>query len=313
MNKEEAIFVAGHQGLVGSAILRALRRRGFTNLLTRTRAELELTNQADVQSFFAQTRPSYVFVAAAKVGGIHANSTYPAEFIYSNLQVETNCIDAAWRNGVKKLLFLGSSCVYPRMAPQPIREEYLLSGPLEPTNEWYAIAKIAGIKLCQAYRRQYGFNAISAMPTNLYGPGDNFHPENAHVLPALMLRLHEAKLRGDPSVVIWGTGTPWREFLHVDDLADACLLLMERYEQEETINIGAGVDLTIAELVALLKRVIGYSGEIVFDHSKPDGMMKKLLDVSKITALGWQPTISLERGVQETYAWFLDQGGQVRR
>ncbi|MEO5339409.1 MAG: GDP-L-fucose synthase [Magnetococcus sp. MYC-9] len=312
MNKQDAVFVAGHQGLVGSAIVRSLRRHGFNNLLTRTRAELELTHQAAVLDFFDEARPAYVVMAAAKVGGIHANSTYPADFIYSNLQVEINCIDAAWRSGVKKLLFLGSSCVYPRMAPQPIKEEYLLSGPLEPTNEWYAIAKIAGIKLCQAYRRQYGFDAISAMPTNLYGPGDNFHPENSHVLPALIRRLHEAKERQDPSVTIWGTGTPWREFLHVDDLADACLFLLEHYEQEEAINIGTGSDLTIADLVDLLKRVIGYPGEILFDRSKPDGMMKKLLDVSKMTALGWRPTISLEQGVRETYAWFLDQCGNVR-
>ncbi|MBF0460637.1 MAG: GDP-L-fucose synthase [Magnetococcales bacterium] len=313
MNKQDVIFVAGHQGLVGSAILRCLQRHGFANLLTKTRAELDLTNQAAVQAFFARERPTHVFMAAAKVGGIHANSTYPADFIYSNLQVQTNCIHAAWQSGVQKLLFLGSSCIYPRLAPQPMKEEYLLTGSLEPTNEWYAIAKIAGIKLCQAYRRQYGFNAICAMPTNLYGPGDNFHPENAHVLPALLRRLHEAKERRAPTVVVWGTGSPRREWLHVDDLAEACLFLMAHYEQEEIINVGSGQDLTIAELAVLLKRVVGYAGEVVFDPSKPDGMLKKLLDVSRMTALGWQPKIDLETGVREVYTWFVGQSGQVRR
>lgn len=313
MNKNDSIFVAGHLGLVGSSIVRCLQRHGFDNLLTRTRAELDLTDQAAVRTFFDVERPKYVFVAAAKVGGIHANNSYPAEFIGTNLQIQTNCIDAAWRSHVTKLLFLGSSCIYPRAAPQPIKEAYLLTGPLEPTNEWYAIAKISGIKMCQAYRRQYGFNAISAMPTNLYGPGDNFHLENAHVLPALMRRFHEAKERGDPSVAIWGSGKPRREFLHVDDLAEASLFLMENHESEEFVNLGVGADVTIAELVSLIRDVVGYPGKLVFDTSKPDGMMKKQLDVSKITGLGWQARISLEEGIKGTYAWFLENLDEIRR
>lgn len=313
MNKQDPIFIAGHQGLVGSAITRCLRQRGFHHLLTKSHAALDLTDQAAVRAFFAETKPAYVFMAAAKVGGIHANATYPADFIYNNLQIQAHCIDAAWRNGAKKLLFLGSSCIYPKMAPQPIREEYLLTGPLETTNEWYAVAKIAGIKLCQAYRRQYGFNAISVMPTNLYGPEDNFHLENAHVLPALMRRLHEAKERQDPTVTIWGTGTARREFLHVDDLADACLFLMEQYEQEELINVGTGVDSTIAELALLLKQIVGYPGELLFDHTKPDGTMRKWLDVSKMAALGWQPSRTLEAGLAETYQWFLNHVDERRQ
>ena len=313
MNQQETVFVAGHKGLVGSAIVRALRRHGFENILTQTRAELELTNQAAVHAFFSAQRPDYVFMAAAKVGGIHANSTYPAEFIYENLQVQNNCIDAAWKNATKKLLFLGSSCIYPRSAPQPMQEKFLLSGPLEPTNEWYAIAKIAGIKTCQAYRKQYGFNAISAMPTNLYGPGDNFHLENAHVLPALMRRFHEAKERSDPTLTIWGTGTPRREFLHVDDLAEACLFLMDHYEDDEFINVGIGSDVTIAELASTLKQVVGFTGEILFDTNKPDGMMRKLLDVSKMTSLGWQSKISLPDGIQNTYDWFLQHKKTFRQ
>ena len=313
MNKNNPIFVAGHRGLVGSAIVRCLRQHGFNNILTRTRAELDLTNQAAVRAFFDVERPHYVFMAAAKVGGIHANSTYPAEFIYDNLQVQTHCIDAAWQSGVKKLLFLGSSCIYPRLAPQPMKEEHLLSGPLEPTNEWYAIAKIAGIKMCQAYRRQYGFNAISAMPTNLYGPEDNFHLENAHVLPSLMRRLHEAKACDDPMMTVWGTGTPRREFLHVDDLANACLFLMENYEHEDIVNVGVGTDVSIAELASLLQQTVGYSGKIKFDHAKPDGMMKKLLDVSKMSALGWQARIPLENGIKDTYRWFLEYLERVRQ
>ncbi|MBF0401201.1 MAG: GDP-L-fucose synthase [Magnetococcales bacterium] len=307
MNKQDPIFIAGHRGLVGSAILRCLQRHGFQNLLTKTRQELDLTDQAAVRDFFAANRPAYVFMAAAKVGGIHANNSYPADFIYDNLQIQTQCIDAAWRSGARKLLFLGSSCIYPKLAPQPFKEESLLTGPLEPTNEWYAVAKIAGIKLCQAYRRQYGFDAITAMPTNLYGPGDHFHTENSHVFPALMHRFHEAKLRQDPSVVIWGSGQPRRELLHVDDLADACLFLMENYSEEETINVGAGTDLTIMELVDLLKQVVGYQGEVQFDLSKPDGMMKKLLDVSRMTAMGWRPSRALAEGAEETYRWFLEQ------
>ena len=313
MNKNASIFVAGHQGLVGSAIVRCLKQHGFDNILTRSRAQLDLTDQVAVRVFFDIERPQHVFMAAAKVGGIHANSTYPADFIRDNLQVQTNCIDAAWQSGVKKLIFLGSSCIYPRLAPQPMREEHLLSGALEPTNEWYAIAKIAGIKMCQAYRRQYGFNAISAMPTNLYGIGDNFHLENAHVLPSLMRRFHEAKQRNDPRVAVWGTGTPRREFLHVDDMASACLFLMENYDGEEIINVGVGADVSIAELASLLKQVVGYKGEIMFDSSKPDGMMKKLLDVAKLSALGWRSKISLEDGIRNTYRWFVEHLGETRK
>lgn len=313
MNKNDLIFVTGHHGLVGSAIVRSLKQHGFSNLVTRTRSELDLTNQAAVRAFFEDTKPQHVFMAAARVGGIHANSTYPADFIHDNLQVQTHCIDAAWKSGVKKFIFLGSSCIYPRLTPQPMKEEHLLSGPLEPTNAWYAIAKIAGIKMCQAYRRQYGFHAISAMPTNLYGPGDNFHPENAHVLPALMRRFHKAKERQDPTVTIWGTGTPRREFLHVDDLADACLFLMQQYDDEEIINVGVGTDVTIAHLVSLIQQTVGYEGEILFDHDKPDGMMKKRLDVSKMSALGWHAKTPLEEGIKETYAWFLEHRETLRQ
>jgi len=304
MNREDEIFVAGHAGLVGSAIVRRLRSEGYYNLLLRSHKELDLTRQADVEAFFAQTRPKYVFLAAAKVGGIQANNTYPAEFLRINLQIQTNVIDAAYRYGVRKLLFLGSSCIYPRLAPQPIREEYLLTGPLEPTNEWYAIAKIAGIKMCQAYWRQYGFRAISIMPTNLYGPGDNFSLENSHVLPALIRKFHEAKTSGQSEVVVWGTGTPRREFLHVDDLADAALFLMQRYESEELINVGVGADISIMELARLIAGVVGFEGKIVLDPSRPDGTPRKLLDVSKLTSLGWRARIPLEEGIRQTYEWF---------
>jgi GDP-L-fucose synthase len=307
MNKDARIFVAGHAGLVGGAIVRGLRAEGFHDLITRTRAELDLTRQQPVEDFFARERPEYVFLSAARVGGIHANNTYPADFIRDNLQLQTNVIVAAREHGVRKLLFLGSSCIYPRLAPQPMREDYLLTGPLEPTNEWYAVAKIAGIKLCQAYRRQYGFNAISAMPTNLYGPGDNFHPENSHVLPALMRRLHEAKLRGDARVTIWGTGTPRREFLHVDDLARACVFLMRNYDGEELLNVGVGTDVSIRELAGMIAKVTGFGGEVDTDPSRPDGTPRKLLDVSKIEALGWRAQIPLEEGLRQTYAWFLAQ------
>ncbi len=306
MNKDASIFLAGHQGLVGSAIERCLKQNGFTNVITRQRNELDLTDQACVGDFFAREQPEYVFVAAAHVGGIHANSTYPADFIRINLQIQTNVIDNAYRSGVKKLLFLGSSCIYPKESPQPIREESLLAGPLEPTNLWYAVAKIAGIKMCQAYRRQYGMNTISVMPTNLYGPRDNFHLDNAHVIPALMHRFHLAKERGDATVTVWGSGRPRREFLYVDDLADACLFLMENYEDEEVINVGVGEDVAIADLAALLKDVVGYRGEIVLDTSKPDGVMSKLLDVSRINALGWKPKTPLADGLVESYRWFLD-------
>jgi GDP-L-fucose synthase len=312
MNKEDPIFVAGHAGLVGGAIVRRLRQDGFNNLVLRTRRELNLTRQADVDGFFAQVRPAYVFLAAAKVGGIHANNSYPADFLRDNLQIQTNIIDSAWRHGVRKLLFLGSSCIYPKLAPQPMPEECLLTGPLEPTNEWYAIAKIAGIKMCQAYRRQHGFRAISLMPTNLYGPGDNFSLENSHVLPALIRKFHEAHTRGESEVVVWGTGTPRREFLHVDDLADASVFLMQKYESDQLINVGVGSDLSILELAELVARVVGFKGKVVLDPTKPDGTPRKLLDVSKLHALGWQARISLEDGVRQTYTWFLKNVANLR-
>jgi GDP-L-fucose synthase len=306
MIPDASIFVAGHRGLVGSAIVRRLRAAGFCNLLLRDHRELDLTRQAAVDTFFAQVRPQYVFLAAAKVGGILANSSYPADFLRDNLAIQTNLIDAAHRHGTRKLLFLGSSCIYPRHAPQPMSEDCLLSGPLEPTNEWYAIAKIAGLKMCQAYRRQYGFNAISAMPTNLYGPGDNFSLQTSHVLPALLRKIHEAKETGAASVEVWGTGKPRREFLHVDDLADACLFLMQDYEEEGWINVGWGRDETIAELADTIRQVVGFSGDLRFDPSRPDGAPRKLLDTSRLQARGWQPKIALEAGIRSTYAWFLE-------
>ena len=289
MNPGASIFVAGHRGLVGSALVRRLRAAGFENLLLRERVELDLTDQRAVAGFFARERPQYVLLAAARVGGILANNTYPADFLRQNLAIQTNVIDSAWRGGVRKLLFLGSSCIYPRLAPQPMREEHLLTGPLEPTNEPYAIAKIAGLKMCQAYRRQYGFDAICAMPTNLYGPGDNFSEHDAHVLPALLRRFHEAKESGAVEVVLWGSGRPRREFLYVDDLAEACLFLMERYEGEQPINIGWGRDQTIAELAETVSRIVGFSGVLQYDAAKPDGTPRKLLDTSRLTALGWTP------------------------
>ena len=298
------IYVAGHRGMVGSAIVRRLDEDGFTNLVLRTRQELDLTDQAAVDAFFADERPEFVFLAAAKVGGIHANDAYPAEFLRDNLAIQANVIHSAWKHGAKKLLFLGSSCIYPRDCPQPIKEEYLLTGPLEPTNEWYAIAKIAGLKMCQAYRKQYGFDAICAMPTNLYGPGDNYHPENSHVVPALIRRFHEAKQRGDEEVVIWGTGTPLREFLHVDDLADACLLLMQRYSGELIVNVGSGEEVSIAQLAQLIAEAVGYEGRLVFDASKPDGAPRKLLDTSTIHALQWQASTPLISGLVETHRVF---------
>ena len=306
------IFVAGHRGLVGAAIVRRLERGGFRNLLLRTHAELDLRDAAAVDRFFAQEQPTHVFLAAAKVGGIRANDTYPADFLRDNLQIQTAVIHAAWAHGTRKRLFLGSSCIYPKLAPQPIREQSLLTGPLEPTNEWYAIAKIAGLKMCRAYRRQHGFDAISAMPTNLYGPGDNFDPLNSHVLPALMRRFHEAKLAGAPEVVVWGTGTPRREFLHVDDLADALLHLMQHYSDEEHVNVGWGEDLPIRELAEMVARVVGYEGRLGWDTSKPDGTPRKLLDVGRLRTLGWQPTIPLEAGLRTTYEWFLANQGRLR-
>lgn len=304
LHSASKIYIAGHRGMVGSAIVRRLRADGLTNLVLRTHAELDLTDQGVVDAFFASERPEYVFLAAAKVGGIHANSTYPAEFIRDNLAIQTNVIHSAWKHGARKLLFLGSSCIYPRDCPQPIKEEYLLTGPLEPTNEWYAVAKIAGIKLCQAYRKQYGFDAICAMPTNLYGPSDNYHQENSHVVPALIRRFHEAKQRGNDEVVIWGTGTPLREFLHVDDLAEACLLLMQRYSGEQIVNVGSGEEVSIAQLAQLIAEAVGYQGRLVFDASKPDGTPRKLLDTSIIHALQWQAGIPLIAGLAETHRAF---------
>ena len=312
MATDGRIYVAGHRGLVGSAIVRRLSADGEDNLLLPARGDLDLTSQAQVERFFEAERPEQVYLAAARVGGIHANNAYPAEFIRDNLVIETNVIHAAWRHGVRKLCFLGSSCIYPKFAPQPMREEALLTGELEPTNEWYAVAKIAGIKLCQAYRRQYGFDAISLMPTNLYGPGDNFDLQNSHVLPALIRRFHEAKLRGDASVTIWGTGTPRREFLHVDDLADAAVFLMRGYSGEDIVNVGVGDDLSILELARLVARVVGYGGTIDTDPSKPDGTPRKLLDVSRLHALGWRARIGLEDGIAGTYAWYLAHANERR-
>ena len=307
--REAKIWVAGHRGLVGSAIVRALQARGYERVVTRTSAELDLREQAAVRAFYAAERPEYVFVAAAKVGGILANDTYPAEFLYDNLMIEANVIHGAHAAGVKKLLFLGSTCIYPKLAPQPLREEYLLTGPLEPTNEWYAVAKIAGIKLCQAYRRQYGAHFIAAMPTNLYGPGDNFDLASSHVLPALLRKFHEAKVAGAPEVVVWGSGTPRREFCHVDDRAEACLHLMQTYDDAEIVNVGVGEDVSIAELAALVAKVVGYAGAIVYDRSRPDGTPRKLVDVSRITALGWRARIPLEQGIADTYAWKWGHSG----
>lgn len=307
LGRESRIFVAGHRGLVGSAIARKLEQDGHGQLLLRSRAELDLRDQAAVERFFAADQPEFVFLAAAKVGGIMANATYPAEFLYENLAIQNNVIHAAWKHGVRKLVFLGSSCIYPKFAPQPIREDSLLTGPLEATNEAYAIAKIAGLKLCAAYRAQYGFPAISLMPTNLYGPGDNFDLEKSHVLPALIRRFHEARRNNAPEVTLWGTGTPRREFLHVDDLAAAACYLMEHYDGAEPLNVGTGEDLTIAELAAMVARVVGYEGRIVYDATKPDGTPRKLLDVSRIHALGWQARIPLEEGIGSTYQWYCAQ------
>jgi GDP-L-fucose synthase len=305
MNRTDRIFVAGHRGLVGSAVARQLTASGYTNLLLADRSRVDLSDRAAVDRFFAAERPDHVILAAAKVGGIHANNSYPADFIYQNLIVQTNVIDSAYRHGARKLLFLGSSCIYPKLAPQPIPESSLLTGPLEPTNEWYAIAKIAGIKLCQAYRRQYGFDAIAAMPTNLYGSGDNFDLNTSHVLPALIRKFHEAKQQGSPSVIVWGSGTPRREFLFVDDLARALVFLMNSYSEEGLINVGVGEDVTIGELAELIGRIVGFNGEIHFDRTKPDGTPRKLLDVSRLHALGWRASTSLEEGIRATYRWYL--------
>ena len=312
MHHDARIFVAGHRGLVGSAIVRRLQALGYDNLLLAGRDQVDLQDRDSVEAFFLANKPEIVFLAAAKVGGIHANNSYPAQFLFDNLQIQNNVIDAAYRHGASKLTFLGSSCIYPRLAPQPIKEESLLTGPLEPTNEWYAIAKIAGIKMCQAYRREYGFNAISLMPTNLYGPGDNFDLANSHVLPALMRKFHEAKLAGDKQVVMWSSGTPRREFLHVDDLADACVFLTETYESEDIVNIGVGQDISIRELAELVREITGYQGEIVNDTSKPDGTPRKLLDVSRLHALGWRASMPLRKGIEQTYQWFLSHTDTLR-
>jgi len=312
MNEQDRIYVAGHRGLVGSALMRRLQADGYHNLVTRTSKELDLREQQAVRDFFAVEKPEYVILAAAKVGGILANDTYPADFLYDNLMMEANVIHASYQNDVKKLLALGSTCIYPKMAAQPLKEEYLLSGPLEPTNEWYAVAKIAGIKLCQAFQRQYGSKFIAAMPTNLYGPGDNFDLEKSHVLPAMIRKFHEAKLNRSPTVTLWGTGKALREFLHVDDLADACLFLMREYSDPEIVNIGVGKDLSIAELAGMVRDVVGFQGEIVYDASKPDGTPRKLVDTSKINGLGWQAKTTLPEGIENTYRWFLDNVRSLR-
>jgi GDP-L-fucose synthase len=313
MEKTDRIYVAGHRGLVGSAIKRHLEQQGYKNILTRSSQELDLRRQAETEAFFARTRPEYVFLAAARVGGILANITYAANFIYDNLMIQTNVIHAAYRYGVKKLLFLGSSCIYPKFAPQPMKEACLLSAPLEPTNEPYAVAKIAGIKMCQSYRRQYGCNFIAGMPTNLYGPGDNFDLEASHVVPGLIRKFHEARMQGDKAVILWGTGTPRREFLHVDDLADACVFLMQYYDEPEIINIGVGKDISIHELGELIRKIVGFQGEVQWDTSKPDGTPRKLLDITRLTRLGWQARITLDAGLRQTYQWYCENySGQHR-
>jgi len=308
MGPDSRVFVAGHCGLVGSALVRCLEKKQYTNIVVRKRDELDLLNQSAVNKFFAENQIEFVFLAAAKVGGIQANNTYPADFLYENLVIETNVIHAAASHKVSKLLFLGSSCIYPREAPRPIREESLLTGPLEFTNEAYAIAKIAGLKMCETYKRQYGHRFISAMPTNLYGPFDNFHPVNSHVIPGMMRRFHEAKIARAPTVSVWGSGLPLREFLHVDELADALYLLMQKYEAPETINVGTGEDCSISELAAKMKAAVEYTGEVIFDPSKPDGTFRKVLEISKIKSLGWTPRIALSSGLRDTYQWALRSG-----
>ncbi|MBA7645766.1 GDP-L-fucose synthase [subsurface metagenome] len=307
MNKDSNIFIACHEGMIGSAIMCRLKEDGFAELVVRTSSELDLTNQKMVFDFFMGEKPDYVFLAVARMGGILANSRYPADFIYHNVQSQANVIHSAWKSGVKKLLFLGSSCIYPKGCPQPMKEGYLMSGKLEPTSEPYAVAKIAGIKMCQSYNRQYGTDYISVVPADLYGPNDDFDPETGHVLPALIRKMHEAKIGNEREVVVWGTGSPRRESLHVDDLADACILLMNKYDESEMINVGSGEDLSIRELALLVRNVIGFKGEVVFDELKPDGAPRKLLDIGKIRKLGWSPKISLEEGIRRTYDWYKEQ------
>ncbi|HFF9301614.1 TPA: GDP-L-fucose synthase family protein [Clostridium perfringens] len=306
MNKNSKIYVAGHRGLVGSAIVRNLEEKGFNNIICRTHKELDLTNQNEVRRFFKEERPEYVFLAAAKVGGIHANNTYPADFIYENLMIQNNVIKAAHDFEVKKLLFLGSTCIYPKMAPQPIKEDYLLTGSLEETNEAYAVAKIAGLEMCKFFKRQYGDNFISCMPTNLYGPNDNFDLKNSHVLPALIRKFHEAKVNNSKVVEVWGTGKPLREFLYVDDMADACVFLMENYDGEQHVNIGTGVEVSIRELAETVKEVVGFEGELVFNTDMPDGTPRKLTTVDKLNGLGWKHKVDLENGIKMAYEWFLE-------
>ncbi|KAA8665325.1 GDP-L-fucose synthase [Clostridium sp. HV4-5-A1G] len=306
MEKDSKIYVAGHKGLVGSAIVRNLKKKGYKNIIGRNHSELDLTDQRTVREFFKEERPEYVFLAAAHVGGINANNTSPADFIYINMEIQNNVIKAAHDFKVEKLLFLGSSCIYPKMCPQPIKEEYLLSGYLEPTNEGYALAKIAGLKMCQFFKRQYGDNFISCMPTNLYGPNDNYDLENSHVMPALIRKFHEAKVNNKPEVEIWGTGKPLREFLHVDDMADACVFLMKNYDGERHVNIGTGKEVTIKELAELIKKVVGFAGKLTFNTEKPDGTPRKLLDVSKLNSLGWKYNIELEDGIKSSYEWFVE-------
>lgn len=313
MNKEDKIYVAGHNGMVGSAIVRKLLSEGYKNIITRSSKELNLTRQNEVEEFFATEKPDYVFLAAAKVGGILANNSYPADFMYENMMIEMNVIHSAYENNVKKVMFLGSSCIYPRMAPQPMQESCLLTGSLEQTNEAYALAKISGLKYCEYLNKQYKTDYISAMPTNLYGKNDNYHPENSHVLPAMIRRFHEAKVSGNPTVTIWGTGTPLREFLYVDDLADACVYLMNTYSGNETVNVGTGKEISISELAMTVKEVVGYEGEIIYDTSKPDGTMRKLLDVSKLKGLGWEYTTELKDGIALSYEDFLSSEVRTER
>ena len=312
MEKKSKIYIAGHRGMAGSAVMRRLEASGYNNFVTRTHGELDLTDQAVTRAFFESERPDIVFLAAAMVGGIHANSAYPADFILSNMQIQNNVIEAAWKNGAQKLIFLGSACIYPKLAPQPMAETALLTGPLEETNQWYAVAKIAGIMLCDALARQYRFNTVSIMPNNLYGPGDNFHLENAHVLPALIRKFHEAKENGSAEVVVWGTGKPLREFLHVDDFADAAVFLLENYNNGGVVNVGTGTDISIGDVAQLIKQVVGYEGDVVFDDTKPDGTPKKLLDCSKLHGLGWRPSIQLKDGLADTYKWFVDNLDDIR-